>query len=77
MLNNIGYIIQYSPRLLLFIIALIFAGTLVWGVNEDMFHFKAENDTYWREKLECRKSGGSFEYFGSEGYHCIKQKGSE
>jgi hypothetical protein len=24
-----------------------------------------------RAKLECRLSGGTYEYFGTQGYHCI------
>ena len=31
-------------------------------------------EAYDRAKLECRISGGTYEYFGTQGYHCIGGK---
>lgn len=34
----------------------------------------AKREAYDRAKLECRLSGGNYEYFGTQGYHCIGGK---
>jgi len=31
-------------------------------------------ESYDRAKLDCRLSGGNYEYFGTQGYHCIGGK---
>jgi len=28
-------------------------------------------EAYYQAKLECRQAGGSYEFFGPKGYHCI------
>ena len=51
-----------------FIVALGIVGTV--GV----LVYKRGDEAHDRAKLECRLSGGNYEYFGTQGYHCIGGK---
>lgn len=73
MLNEAAYLIGHQPRIALvaFVLGIVLAGLMVWSFEADRPRREAENAAWWKAKLECRQAGGSFEYFGTQGYHCV------
>lgn len=48
----------------------VFVGAVLWNTPDG----ETERAARSRANLECRQSGGTYEYFGTEGYHCIGGK---
>jgi hypothetical protein len=54
-----------------FVTAMVVAGIFA---AQDSDKRAASDDAWYRAKLECRLTGGTYEYFGTQGYHCIGGK---
>lgn len=67
------YLIERSPRLAAgaFCLGVCLLIVAIWSTEADRPRREAEYAAWWRANLECRQAGGTYEYFGPEGYACI------
>lgn len=66
-------ILQEHPLKFL-VVSIVLGIWMIMAMHESSKRNRAENEAWYQAKLECRKTGGSFEYFGTQGYHCIGRK---
>ena len=53
---------------------IVMAALVITSIESGRSDREAANDAWYRAKLDCRLSGGNYEYFGTQGYHCIGGK---
>ncbi len=68
-----GELCHRNPRqsIVVAALAIAMAGVVILAMHSGQDQRRAENEAWWKAKLECRKAGGSYEYFGSQGYACV------
>jgi hypothetical protein len=67
--HPIGVIGRYPVTSIISIVAV--AALMIISSESGRSDREAANDAWYRAKLDCRLSGGTYEYFGTQGYHCI------
>lgn len=63
-------LLQDHPLIVLFAIGLFTVFLLTASINDSAKNAE-ELDAWYRAKLDCRLTGGTYEYFGTQGYACI------
>jgi hypothetical protein len=71
-----AHLFENHPKLAVLAVLLgtAMAVLMIWSLEADRPRRTAENVAWYRAKLECRQSGGSYEQFGPEGWVCIGGK---